>query len=153
MAAYLRALAAAAFAVAALVAAGCGGGKPLSTAQYHKRANAICAATVGRIRSLAPPRSFAARGPYLDRVDGYVKDLVSRLGKLDPPPRLHATHKDAVEQATRLESAFRTSADRAKAAKSPPAATKALLAQRDKTNAVGSKLDADLRKLGLKACV
>jgi hypothetical protein len=76
-------------AVAALVAAGCGGGgssdaKPLTHAELARQANAACAQASKRVRALDPPTTLSELPDYATSVQSIGKDLDKDLEGLTP---------------------------------------------------------------------
>ena len=73
--------------LAALVAAGCGGGgSRLTRAEYAKQANAVCTDSNGKVKAVGSPgTSLGSLATYADKVIPILENGVADLKKLDPP--------------------------------------------------------------------
>ena len=76
----------AALAGAALLLAGCGGGR-LSHGAFVRRADAVCSAYADTVSLLTRPRSFAAVQSYVERTLPLYLSALDRLQALKPPRR------------------------------------------------------------------
>jgi hypothetical protein len=93
--------AAALLAVSAALA-GCGGGDSdgnrLSSAEYRRQADAICAKANADLRALEPPDSLAAMKDFVDDAKPIAQRAVDDLDELEPPQQLEQAHERWVEQ-------------------------------------------------------
>jgi hypothetical protein len=76
----------------ALVAAGCGGGAPLSKSEFAAKANAICAKYTRKIDAVPPPRKIDDVPAYVELVKPYLERGVDELGTVKPPTELQDTY-------------------------------------------------------------
>jgi len=72
-------------AVVAVLAAGCGGSKPLTHESFTAKANALCARYRAQIVSIRRPGLLTAFQAYLGRVRPVLRTQRAELAKLKPP--------------------------------------------------------------------
>ena len=79
--------------VLVLVAAGCGGGAPLSRSEFAAKADAICARYTKKVDAVPAPRSMSDVPAYVVLVKPYLERGVDALASLNPPASLKSTYE------------------------------------------------------------
>ncbi|MDQ3822073.1 MAG: hypothetical protein M3321_02395 [Actinomycetota bacterium] len=101
-------------ALAALVAAGCGGGggDRLSRAEFVAQADAICRKYEARLEALGQPQDVSELRSFADRALPIARDGRDELGELNPPEELEEDYDawlergdEAIEMVERLRDA------------------------------------------------
>jgi hypothetical protein len=78
--------------VLALVAAGCGGGAPLSRSEFDAKADAICTRYTKKLDAVPAPRRISDVPAYVVLVKPYLERGVDALASLNPPASLKSTY-------------------------------------------------------------
>lgn len=130
----------------AFVAAGCGGGGPLSKSKFDTKANAICAKYARKINAVPAPRKIDDVPAYVELVKPYLERGVDELAVLKPPAELQDTYNRWMS--TQREALTETDELRHAAQGNDVAAVNHMIrALRDRNrrgNALAAKLGADV---------
>jgi hypothetical protein len=130
----------------ALVAAGCGGGAPLSRSEFDAKANAVCAEFTKKLDAVPAPRTINDVPAYVVLVKPSIERGVDELASLKPPKQLEATYDSWMR--TQREAITQTDELRRAAEKNDLAGVnrtiRALRDRNRRSNALAAKLGADV---------
>jgi hypothetical protein len=136
-------------ALALVLLPGCGGasGAPLTKGQYASKADAICASTNGKIRSLGKPKSLPDLASVADKTLPLLDQAIRDFSKLEPPASEKAVSDQWLTQLRNLVGDLRGIRDEAKTGNIQ--GVKALVPKATDHN---SKSNALAAQLGMSVC-
>jgi transcriptional regulator with GAF, ATPase, and Fis domain len=129
------------------LAAGCGGGKRLSRAEFSKQADAICSKYNAKIRALGQPGSVRALPRYVDRALPIARKGTEELRRLKPPKDDEKTASEWLDQNDSAVGALERLRDAARHA--DRAGIQAALSEAAAANRAANRF---ARQLGLRVC-
>jgi hypothetical protein len=136
--------------VAALSAAGCGGGDGgarLSQSEFQSQANAICAKYQKQLDALQEPQSLDEIPDLVDQALAVIDQEIEEIEALNPPAELQDDFDRMIQQADETKKAAGDLSEAAKA-NDQAAVQKAL----DEGNAASDEADRIAGDLGLDSC-